>query len=195
MQDLQQQIRDCTLCATRFAGTQTAHRPRPVVWFNPDAPILLAGQAPGMRVHQSGIPFDDRSGDRLRDWLGVDRDAFYDRSRFSILPMAFCFPGYNAQGSDLAPPKLCAATWRDRVMAGLGRVQLTVLIGRYAQDWHLPGSMAVTARVQAWRDYAPDAFVLPHPSWRNTGWLKANPFFEKDVLPALKSRVKDALTP
>ncbi len=193
MPDLRSQIQKCSLCATRFALTHTAHRPRPVAWFQPNARILLAGQAPGMRVHTSGRPFDDRSGDRLRDWLGVDRDTFYDTSLFAVVPMAFCFPGYNSKGHDLAPPKICATTWRQAVMDDLQSVQLTVLIGRYAQDWHLPGSMGVTARVKAWADYAPNTFVVPHPSWRNTSWLKANPFFETDVLPELKSRVQKVL--
>jgi len=146
-----------------------------------------------MRVHQSGKPFDDRSGDRLRDWLGVDRDTFYDQSLFAVVPMAFCFPGYNSQGHDLAPPRVCASTWRQPVMDELKDVQMTVLIGRYAQDWHLPGSMSVTARVADWAAYAPKTFVVPHPSWRNTAWLKANPFFETDVLPHLKSTVKKVL--
>jgi uracil-DNA glycosylase len=117
MTRLAEDIRACRLCAERFAATATAHTPRPVAWFRPSARVLTAGQAPGMRVHRSGVPFDDPSGDRLRDWLGLDRDAFYDQSRVAIVPMAFCFPGYDAKGSDLPPPRICGQTWHEAVMA------------------------------------------------------------------------------
>lgn len=186
-------IRACRLCETRFAATATAHAPRPVVWFRPGARVLIVGQAPGARVHESGRPFTDPSGDRLRDWLGVDGDTFYDRERFAILPMAFCFPGYDAKGSDLPPPPICARTWRDQVMAALGNVRLTLLVGGYAQKWHLGGKAGVTATVAAWRDHAPDVFPLPHPSWRNTAWLKKHPWFEDELLPALRGRLKEVL--
>lgn len=145
-----------------------------------------------MKVHKSGKPFTDPSGDRLRDWMGVDEETFYDRSRVAIVPMAFCFPGYDAKGSDLPPPKVCAKTWRDPVTDALGDVQLTLLVGGYAQSWHL-GAKGVTATVQAWRDYAPGIFPLPHPSWRNTAWLKKNPWFEAELLPELRGRVKAVL--
>ncbi|MFV0385944.1 uracil-DNA glycosylase family protein [Paracoccus sp. (in: a-proteobacteria)] len=187
MTDLARQIRDCRLCADRFAATATAHVPRPVVWFRPDARLLIVGQAPGMRVHESGRPFTDRSGDRLREWMGVDEATFYDRARIAIVPMAFCFPGYDAKGADLPPPPLCAQTWRARVMAQL-RPRLTLLVGGHALRWHL-GARNVTATVRAWRDHAPQAFPLPHPSWRNTGWLKKNPWFEAGLLPALRIAV------
>jgi len=190
---LQSDIQSCQLCADRFAGTVTRHRPRPVVWFDAKPRILIAGQAPGMRVHQSGIPFDDRSGDRLRDWMGVDRDLFYDRHKIAIVPMAFCFPGYNTAGSDLPPPRICGATWHDRVMAHLGDVPLTLLVGSYAHRWHLGAKTNVTQTVAAWRDLAPRVFPLPHPSWRNTAWLKKNPWFAEDLLPALRTQVKDVL--
>lgn len=183
----------CTICADRFAATQTQHQPRPVLWFRPGARILIAGQAPGARVHQSGRPFTDPSGDRLRDWMGIDAATFYDRDKLAIVPMAFCFPGYNAKGSDLPPPKICAATWRDRVMAYLGEVPLVLLIGGYAQSWHLGTRSNVTDTVASWRNHAPHAFPLPHPSWRNTGWLKKNPWFEAEVLPCLRARVKEVL--
>lgn len=191
--DLPADIRACTLCAERFAATQTAHAPRPVVWFRPGARILIAGQAPGARVHESGRPFTDPSGDRLRDWMGIDADTFYDQSRVAIVPMAFCFPGYDAKGADRPPPKLCAQTWRARVMDHVGDVPLTLLIGGYAQSWHLGTKFGVTDTVAGWRAHAPQAFPLPHPSWRNTGWLKKNPRFEADVLPRLRARVKEAL--
>lgn len=190
---LQSAIENCSLCAARFAATVTCHDPRPVVWFDATPRILLAGQAPGMRVHQSGIPFDDRSGDRLRDWMGIDRRVFYDRQQIAIVPMAFCFPGYDAAGSDLPPPRICATTWHDLVMAEIGDVPLTLLVGRYAHRWHLGVKSNVTQTVADWRDHAPRVFPLPHPSWRNTAWLKNNPWFAEDLLPALRAQVKDAL--
>ncbi|AXC49801.1 uracil-DNA glycosylase family protein [Paracoccus suum] len=189
------QIEACRLCATRFAGTATRHAPRPVVWFAPGAPILLVGQAPGLRVHEAGRPFADASGKRLREWMGVDEAAFYDRARFAIVPMAFCFPGYNAQGSDLPPPPICAATWRPQVL-DLLRPQLTLLIGGHAQRWHLGAAATrggVGATVARWREHAPAIFPLPHPSWRNTGWLKRNPWFEAEVVPALRAAVDQSL--
>ena len=190
---LEDELATCTICADRFAATHTQHQPRPVVWFRPGVRILIAGQAPGARVHESGRPFTDPSGDRLRDWMGVDAETFYDRDKLAIVPMAFCFPGYNAKGADLPPPKICAKTWRDQVMARVGEVPLVLLIGGYAQSWHLGTRGGVTETVAAWRDYAPNSFPLPHPSWRNTGWLKKNPWFEADVLPSLRARVKDVL--
>lgn len=193
MSRLQTQIAACRLCADRFALTATQHRPRPVVWFERGARILIAGQAPGLRVHEAGKPFHDRSGDRLRDWLGIDNEAFYDRSRVAIVPMAFCFPGYDAGGSDLPPPAICARTWHNQVMAELGEIPLTVLVGGHAHRWHLGTRAGVTATVAAWRDHAPHVFLLPHPSWRNTGWLKKNPWFDTDVLPVLRARVKEVL--
>jgi len=186
------EIRACRLCAGRFAATASAHVPRPVVWFRPGARVLIVGQAPGARVHASGRPFTDPSGDRLRNWMGVDAETFYDRSRIAIVPMAFCFPGYDAKGSDLPPPPLCAATWRARVIAAIGTPQLTLLVGGAAQRWHL-GTRAVSDTVFAWQNHAPAVFPLPHPSWRNTGWLKRNPWFEAEVIPALRARVKEVL--
>lgn len=185
---LQTRIRACDLCSERFAQTETGHAPRPVAWLSADAPILVAGQAPGARVHASGIPFDDPSGDRLRDWMGIGRDVFYDRAKVAVLPMAFCFPGYR-KGSDLPPPKICAKTWRREALALMPRVKLTLLIGGYAQGWHLGGSAKVADRVAGWRDTVPGVLPLPHPSWRNTGWLKRHPWFEAEVVPWLRGRV------
>ena len=183
-------IAACRLCADRFAATVTAHEPRPVVWFRPTARILIAGQAPGARVQASGVPFDDASGDRLRDWMGVSRDQFYDRDRIAVVPMAFCFPGYDAKGSDLPPPPICAATWRARVMADLEKLRLTLLVGGAAQGWHL-GKAPVEARVRDWEAMAlRGMFALPHPSWRNTGWLKRNAWFGAELVPALRLAVK-----
>ena len=192
---LLQDIRECKLCAARFAQTATAHAPRPVAWFDPEKRprILIAGQAPGARVHESGRPFTDPSGDRLRDWLGLDAATFYDRQKIAIVPMAFCFPGYDAKGSDLPPPALCATTWRAQVIEALGAPRLTVLVGGHAMRWHIGRTAKVTQTTQNWRDHAPSVFPLPHPSWRNTAWLKQNPWFEADVLPRLRSAVKEAL--
>nr|WP_238370065.1 uracil-DNA glycosylase family protein [Heliomarina baculiformis] len=190
---LRNDIRACRICAARFAATKTAHAPRPVVWFRPGARILIAGQAPGARVHASGRPFSDASGDRLRHWLGLDDETFYDRDRVAIVPMAFCFPGYDAKGADLPPPPVCAATWHGSVMAQLASVKLTVLVGGYAHKWHMGRQKSVTATVAGWRDHAPSVFPLPHPSWRNTGWLKKNPWFEAELLPVLRDRVRKVM--
>lgn len=193
MNRLTRDIRACTLCAERFAATATAHAPRPVVWFRPSARILIAGQAPGARVHTSGKPFTDPSGDRLRDWLGVSEAEFYDRGHIAIVPMAFCFPGYDAKGSDLPPPPLCARTWHRQVMDALPGLRLRILVGGAAQRWHLGTRAGVTQTVAAWRDHPPGTFALPHPSWRNTAWLKRHPWFGRDVLPALRHRVREEL--
>ena len=193
MKDMRDDLAACTLCAERFTASHTGHHPRPIVWFNPRARVLIAGQAPGMRVHKSGVPFDDPSGDRLRTWLGVDRACFYDRDRFAVMPMGFCFPGYNAKGSDLPPPAICAKTWRAAALEMLEEVRVTVLIGGYAMKYHLPGFTTVTAAVQNWQDHRPGVFAVPHPSWRNTGWLKKNPWFDRDVLPRLQAGVAEVM--
>lgn len=187
------EIKACRLCTAQFAGTATAHRPRPVVWFRPGARILVCGQAPGARVHASGRPFTDPSGDRLRYWMGISDDVFYDLARVAILPMAFCFPGYDAKGSDLPPPVICNETWHERVMNQLGDAPLVVLVGGYAHRWHLGRRGNVSDTVRAWRDHAPRVFALPHPSWRNTAWLKKNPWFEVEVIPELRARVAEVL--
>ncbi|WP_323769369.1 uracil-DNA glycosylase family protein [Antarctobacter sp.] len=192
MDNLLTEIRACRLCADRFAATETAHAPRPVLRAAASARLLIAGQAPGMKVHLSGLPFTDPSGDRLRDWLGIDSATFYDDTRVAIVPMGFCFPGYR-KGSDLPPPPICARTWRAQVMAALPEVRLTLLIGGYAQKWHLGVKTGVTDTVTRWRDFSPDAMPLPHPSWRNTAWLKRNPWFEADLLPVLRTRIKEVL--
>ena len=193
--DLISKISDCGLCTQRFAATRTAHAPRPVVWFREGAPVLIAGQAPGARVHASARPFTDASGDRLRDWMGVDESVFYDRARVAIVPMAFCFPGYNAKGSDLPPPAICARTWRRAVINKIGRPALTLLVGGYAQRWHLGDAAreGVSKTVAAWRDHAPTVFPLPHPSWRNNAWIAKNPWFAHDLLPNLRARVTEVL--
>lgn len=139
------------------------------------------------------MPFDDVSGDRLRDWLGIERDVFYDPSRIAILPMAFCFPG-SGTGGDLPPPPICAETWRTRLLALLPDIGLTVLLGRYALDWHLPDADGpLTETVAGWRRHWPSVLPLPHPSPRNGAWFKRNPWFEAEVLPALRARVAELL--
>jgi len=190
---LKQRIAACCICADRFAATATAHAPRPVVWFEPGARILIAGQAPGLRVHESGKPFTDASGDRLRDWLGLDAEQFYDQRRVAIVPMAFCFPGYDAGGADLPPPRICGATWHGQVMAELDEIRLRIIVGGHAHRYHLGTRKGVTEVVQAWRDLPEGVFALPHPSWRNTAWLKRNPWFEADLLPVLRVRVKEQI--
>ncbi|SPH24311.1 hypothetical protein DEA8626_03362 [Defluviimonas aquaemixtae] len=196
LDELGAEIGRCQLCATDFAATATRHEPRPVVWFNPSARVLIAGQAPGARVHHSGRPFTDPSGDRLRVWLGLDEDGFYDRASVAIVPMAFCFPGYDDRGSDLPPPRRCADHWRARVMQNLARVRITFLVGAHAHRWHLGAAAVkggVTATVARWCDHAPSVFPLPHPSWRNTGWLKRNPWFEAELLPVARARLAEVL--
>ena len=192
---LRERISACRLCAGRFALTATAHAPRPVVWFRPTARLLIAGQAPGARVHASGRPFDDASGDRLRDWLGLSAAGFYDLERVAIIPMAFCFPGYDSRGADLPPPPICAATWRRQVLSALPNLRLTLLVGGAAQRWHLGGRAGVTETVAGWRDTLALRRVipLPHPSWRNTGWLKRHPWFEAELLPVLRQEVRSLM--
>jgi uracil-DNA glycosylase len=192
-------IAACRLCLDAPAKGQAdrlPHEPRPVAVLSRKARILIAGQAPGLRVHESGLPFNDASGDRLRAWLGVTRDEFYDRDRFAIVPMGFCFPGYDAKGSDLPPRRECAPLWRRAVIDAMPQIELVLAIGQYAQAWHLGDRRrkGVTETVGNWREYffsnaPPRVLPLPHPSWRNTAWLKRNPWFEEDVLPTLKQHV------
>lgn len=162
------------------------------------ARLAICGQAPGTRVHASGRPFTDPSGDRLRTWLGIGPEIFYDPTRVAIVPMGFCFPGLDAKGGDLPPRRECAPQWRDRVLAQLDRVELLLLVGQYAQRWHLADSTGraatLTETVGNWRqvmkkDVRPRLLPLPHPSWRNSAWLKANPWFEADLLPVLRLEV------
>ena len=190
---LAREIEACRLCAPRFARTATGHVPRPVVWFQPSARVLIAGQAPGLRVHERGRPFDDASGKRLRDWLGLDEATFWDRARIAIVPMAFCFPGYDARGADLPPPAVCAQTWHAMVMAQLPDIRLTILLGGAAQRWHLKTRAGVGETVAQWRDHAPSVFPLPHPSWRTSAWQKSRPWVEAELLPALRAQVDTAL--
>ena len=167
--------------------------PRPLLQFAPSASILIAGQAPGRRAHASGVAFDDPSGDRLRDWMGIDRATFYDPARVAILPMGFCFPGSGNSG-DLPPRPECAASWRAALLEHLQRLRLTLVVGRFAQDYHLPASArTVGERVANWRQSWPAVVPLPHPSPRNGRWLKRNPWFESELLPALRAVVSTIL--
>jgi uracil-DNA glycosylase len=172
------EIRACRACAGEFS-----HEPRPVVRVQPATRLLICGQAPGRRVHESGLPFDDPSGDRLRGWMGVDRATFYDHPAMGVAAMAFCYPG--------TVPGRCASLWRSRLLAALPNVEFTLLLGRPAQVWALGAraSASMDAAVRGWRETLPDLLMLPHPSWRNSGWLKRNPWFEEDVTPYLRDRV------
>jgi uracil-DNA glycosylase len=173
--------RACTICARELPLG-----PRPVLLVRATSRLLIVSQAPGTRVHETGLPFNDRSGDRLRDWLGIDRDTFYGHPRLGIMPVGLCYPGADANGGDKPPMKVCAPTWHPRIRPLLTEVQLTLLVGSYAQAFYLgsrrQGSMTET--ISAWRTYLPEFLPLPHPSWRNTAWLKRNPWFEGDVLPS-----------
>ncbi len=182
---LLEQIRECNECQTHLPTG-----PRPIVQAAAEARILIIGQAPGRRVHQSGIPWDDPSGDRLRDWMGIDRDQFYDPKIVAIMPMGFCYPGGGNSG-DLPPRKECAPLWHQPLLDQLTSIEVTLLIGNYAQAHYLPNgrSSTLTANVKDWRSYAVAIFPLPHPSPRNNGWLKHNPWFIDDVLPTLRQTI------
>jgi uracil-DNA glycosylase len=200
LQALRSEIAACRLCRDAPAkgeADRLPHGPRPVATLSSTARILIAGQAPGLRVHESGLPFNDASGDRLRQWLNVDRDSFYNPDHFAMLPMGFCFPGYDAAGSDLPPRRECAPLWRQRAMDAMPQIELILTIGQYAQAWHLRAERmaSMTETVAEWRRYlltnrSPAILPLPHPSWRNSGWLKRHPWFEAELLPVLQERVK-----
>ena len=190
-------VRACRICAEHPLGRPLAHEPRPVLRPSSRARILLASQAPGTKVHLSGMPFTDASGDRLRSWLGVSSEEFYDIEKFAIVPMGFCFPGQDAKGSDLPPRRECAPAWRAQLMALMPQIDLVLTIGGYAQAWHMRTTRrpSLTDTVKDWRaawaaTATPKVLPLPHPSWRNTGWLKKNPWFEMDLLPFLRSEIR-----
>jgi uracil-DNA glycosylase len=180
------EVRACTVCAAHLPLG-----PRPVVRGLPSARLLIISQAPGTKVHNSGLSFNDRSGDRLRDWLGVNRETFYDEARIAIMPMGLCYPGVNGKGGDLPPRKECAPLWHPRLRPLFPNVELTLLVGSYAVNHYLKDRKATLSdTVAAWRDYGPAYMPLPHPSWRNTGWLKKNLWFERELVPALRGRVQ-----
>ena len=191
LQSLLTRIRACTLCEDEMRRA-----PNPILQATANARILVVGQAPGNLADVTGTPFNDPSGDRLRGWMAVTREEFYDASRIAIVPMGFCFPGYDDKGSDIPPMQRCATVWRQGLLGQLKNIRLTLLVGSYAQRWHLATrrKQSLTETVKAWREYRSEhLFTLPHPSWRNTGWLKKNPWFEQDVLPALQGSVRAAL--
>ncbi|MEM6537758.1 MAG: uracil-DNA glycosylase family protein [Pseudomonadota bacterium] len=179
-------IRRCTICAPNFD-----HRPRPILQVGRKAKVAIFSQAPGNVAHQKGKPFFDPSGVRLRQWLGVTEAVFYDPDVFAIVPMAFCFPGYDKYGGDNPPPKVCAQTWRERLLEAMPKLELALLIGSYSQSWHLGTARkrTMTETVRAWRSYGPLYVPTPHPSWRNNHWLKKNPWFEEEVLPEIRARI------
>jgi uracil-DNA glycosylase len=167
--------------------------PNPILQCSASAKVLIAGQAPGSKVHASGAPFDDPSGDRLREWMGISRDAFYNADKIAILPMGFCYPGTGKSG-DLPPRPECAIQWRASLLGQMKQVELTLVMGQYAQKYHFgSGSSSLTELVKSWQDYWPAMIPLPHPSPRNNRWLKTNPWFENEVLPELKIRIKQVL--
>jgi uracil-DNA glycosylase len=165
-----------------------------VVAVSPETRLLICGRAPGRRVHESGLPFDDPSGERLRGWMGVDRATFYGDARIGVAAMAFCFPGTNPKGGDYPPPRRCAELWRARLLAALPKVELTLLVGSHAQAWALGTRGPMGETIRNWRAFLPGALVLPHPSWRNTAWLKRNPWFDAEVTPYLRDQVARILT-
>ncbi|MEQ1889989.1 MAG: uracil-DNA glycosylase family protein [Alphaproteobacteria bacterium] len=186
LDDLLTKIRGCTVCAPNFS-----HTPRPVIQASVTARVCIAGQAPGTRVHATGMPFNDASGDRLRAWMGIEREIFYDANIVATVPMGFCFPGLDEKGGDRPPRPECAPLWRDKVFTHLPSLELILVVGQYAQRWHLGKRRKenLTETVRAWRSYLPQLMPLPHPSWRNTGWLKKNPWFEQELLPELRKRI------
>ncbi|WP_031434589.1 uracil-DNA glycosylase family protein [Methylomarinum vadi] len=185
------EVRGCTLCASYLPFP-----PKPILQLHSQARILIAGQAPGLKAHDSGKPFDDASGVRLRTWLGIGETEFYNPELIAILPMGFCYPGKGPSG-DLRPRPECAEQWRRRCLAQLPNIRLTLVIGRYAQGWHLDqgNQHSLTEIVKNWRAHWPEVLPLPHPSPRNNRWLKQNPWFEQEVLPALRVRVSELIAP
>ena len=189
LQTIIDDVHRCTLCANELPLT-----PNPVLQVSTTARVLIVGQAPGIRVHETGLPFNDPSGDRLRDWLGVTRDEFYDSRKFALLPMAFCYPGTGNSG-DLPPPKRCADTWRQRLLSELADVRFTLLCGRYAINWHLPDtrSQSLTAIVKEANERITHIVATPHPSGRNNGWFAKNPWFDAEIVPKIQKQVQLAL--
>ena len=188
-QNLLTEVRQCTLCEPELPMGA-----RPVVQLHPNAKILVAGQAPGRRVHASGKPFDDPSGDRLRQWMGIDKATFYDAEKLAIIPMGLCYPGTGKSG-DLPPRPECAPAWRQKLLEQLPNLELTLAIGQYAQSWHIDEpKQTLTERVKNWESYWPELLPLPHPSPRNNLWLKRNPWFEDSIIPTLQERVSALLS-
>lgn len=199
--DLAKEIKACRVCrdAPRY-GAALPHEPRPVCVLSDTARILICGQAPGTRVHATGIPFNDPSGDRLRKWMNIDRDIFYNSQKIAILPMGFCFPGQDARGADLPPRRECRELWHDRIMRTLPSVRLLLAVGQYAHAYHLGGrrGRSLTETVADWRRIRGSSggttvYPLPHPSWRNNAWIKRNPWFEAELLPEMRDDIANCL--
>jgi uracil-DNA glycosylase len=190
------EINSCRICRDAPQGSPLPHEPRPVLRPSATARICISSQAPGVRVHASGVPFSDPSGDRLRAWLALTREEFYDQRRIAIVPMGFCFPGHDAAGGDLPPRRECARAWHARLFAAMPQLELILAVGSYAQRWHLGGAAgAMTDTVRGWRALLnsvtrPRRVPLPHPSWRNNAWLAANPWFEAELLPRLRREIR-----
>ena len=196
--ELARQARACRLCRDNPVGLPLPYEPRPVFTLSAKAKILIAGQAPGVRVNESGKPFTDRSGDRLREWMAVSREEFYDSDLVAILPMSFCFPGNDRHGGDLPPRRECAPRWRADMIALMPGIDLVLVVGQYAQAWHLGKARgaSLTETVRDWRLHMRRNIVpLPHPSWRNTAWLKRNPWFETELLPVLRREIRNRISP
>ena len=194
------EIRGCRICLDSPLAAPLPHEPRPVLRPSGTARICISSQAPGVRVHASGTPFTDPSGDRLRDWLQLSPEEFYDQRRIAIVPMGFCFPGHDAAGGDLPPRRECAGAWHERLFAAMPQLELILAVGSYAQRWHLGGvgAVSMTATVRRWRELLeaekrPRRIALPHPSWRNNAWLLANPWFEEQLLPRLREEIRKLL--
>jgi uracil-DNA glycosylase len=191
LKSLVAEIRRCRICAAHLP-----HGVRPVLRVSATAKLAIVSQAPGIRVHKTGLSFNDASGDRLRAWLKMDRETFYDTKLVAIVPMGFCFPGYDEHGADKPPRKECARHWHARLFEALPDFELTLLVGSYALNWHLGERCKanMTETVAAWREYAPRYLPLPHPSWRNNGWIKRNPWFERELVPYLRKRARAVLS-
>lgn len=189
LQTIVNEVRRCTLCACELPL-----QPNPVLQLSPDSRVLIVGQAPGIRVHETGLPFNDPSGDRLRQWLGVSRAEFYDPTKFALLPMAFCYPGTGKAG-DLPPPKRCAETWRAQLLAELPSIRFTLLCGRYAINWHFPDAIGrkLATVVRASGECSSSVVAVPHPSGRNNGWFAQNPWFDAEIVPKIRAQVQRVL--
>lgn len=198
LENLADQVRACRICVEKPERNPLPHAPRPVLQVSVTARLCVCGQAPGTRVHQSGQPFTDPSGERLRAWMGIGEEVFYDPARLAIVPMGFCFPGLDDKGGDLPPRRECRKAWHDRLFAAMPRIELILVIGQYAQAYHLGSrrQKSLTDTVAHWREHLENGddtrvrvLPLPHPSWRNNAWLKKNPWFETDLLPRLRQEV------